>query len=130
MNQARAELLPERTVHLLMLAAAPAIWILHFLLSYVTVAIWCARIAGPGGPLGGARTAIAWYTIFALAGIALVGWSGYTRHRHGTETQPHDSDMPEARHRFLGFATLLLAGLSAVATVYVAMSAMFFQTCH
>lgn len=127
---ARAERLPERTIYLVMLACAPAIWMLHFLLSYVTAAIWCARVAGPGGPLDGVRTAIVWYTILALLGIALVGWSGYTRHRHGTEVSPHDSDTPEARHRFLGFATLLLAGLSAAATIYVATSALFFQACY
>jgi hypothetical protein len=130
MNDAHADSPPERAIYLVILASAPTIWMLHFLVSYATAAVWCARVAGPGGLLDGVRTAIGWYTAVALVGIALVGWSGYTRHRHGTETLPHDSDTPEARHGFLGFATLLLAGMSAVATVCVAVSAMFFRTCH
>jgi hypothetical protein len=120
---------PERTLYLVLLAAAPTIWMAHFLLCYTTAAIWCARVAGRGGPLAGVRTAIVWYTIAALAGIALVGWSGYARHRLGDETPPHDRDTPEDRHRFLGFATFLLAALSAVATLCVAAAALQFSTC-
>jgi hypothetical protein len=113
-----------------MLTMAPAIWASHFMLCYLTAAIWCARRAGEGGPLGNVRSAIAWYTAAALAGLAVIGWEGYRRHSYGTETLPHDFDSPEDRHRFLGFATLLLAGLSAVATIYVAFAATLFETCH
>jgi hypothetical protein len=74
----------------------------------------------------------------ALIAIAIVGWEGRRRHRHpssalstsGTETTTHDLDTHEDRHRFLGFATLLLAGLSAVAVLYAAMAATFFETCR
>lgn len=122
--------LPEQPKYLVVLALAPAIWTLHFLASYASAAIWCAKYAGPDGSLDPVRVAIAWLTAVALVGIALVGWSGYKRHRHGTETPPHDSDTPEDRHRFLGFATVLLAGLSAVATVFVAISALYVDTCR
>ena len=79
-----------------------------------------------------------WYTAGALVGIAFVGWEGLRRHRHpstalgagGTEATTHDLDSPEDRHRFLGFATLLLSGLSAVAVVYAAVAATFFETCR
>ena len=37
---------------------------------------------------------------------------------HGNATLPHDDDTPEDRHRFLGFAALLLSALSAVAVIY------------
>jgi hypothetical protein len=113
-----------------MLTLAPTIWTAHLMLCYLTAAIWCARFADPGGPLGSVRSAIGWYTAIALIGIAIVGWEGFRRHRHGTETIPHDFDSPEERHRFLGFATLLLSGLSAVATIYVALAAVFCDTCH
>lgn len=113
-----------------MLTVAPAIWAAHLMLCYLTAAIWCARFAGPGGSLGSVRTAIGWYTAVALIGIAIIGWEGFRRHSYGTATIPHDFDSPEDRHRFLGFATLLLAGLSAVATIYVAFAAVFFDTCH
>ena len=113
-----------------LLTAAPTIWAAHLLLSYVTAAVWCARFAGPDAALGDVRTAVTWYTAVALAGIGVVGWEGLRRHRHGTEATTHDLDSPEDRHRFLGFATLLLAGLSAVAVLYAAMAATFFDTCR
>jgi hypothetical protein len=129
MNTTAPDTLPEKVAYLVMLAAPPSIWMLHFLLSYVTAAVWCARFTGRDGSLAQIHNVIAVYTVIALAGIAATGWSGYRRHRHGAETTAHDSDTPEDRHRFLGFATLLLAGLSAVATIYVAMSAWFFESC-
>lgn len=113
-----------------LLTMAPTIWAAHLLLSYVTAAVWCARFAGPDASLGDVRTLVAWYTGLALAGIAVVGWEGVRRHSFGTEATTHDLDSPEDRHRFLGFATLLLSGLSAVAVLYAAFAATFFETCR
>jgi hypothetical protein len=113
-----------------LLTIAPTIWAAHLLLSYITAAIWCAKFAGMDASLGGVQTAIAWYTTVALVGIAFVGWEGFRRHLYGTETTTHDLDSPEDRHRFLGFATLLLSGLSAVAVLYAALAAMYFDTCR
>jgi hypothetical protein len=127
-----------------LLTIAPTLWAVHLLLCYVTAAIWCAKFVPAGGSLGGVRAAIAWYTVVALAGIAIVGWEGLRRHSFastlrlsedglrasGTEATTHDLDTPEDRHRFLGFATLLLSGLSAVAVLYAALAAMFFETCR
>lgn len=121
---------PERRESLWRLAISPAIWAAHFLLCYITVAIWCARVVGRDGLLGDARTAIAAYTTLALISIGVVGWQGLRRHRYGTATLPHDHDTPGDRHRFLGFATLLLSLLSAVAVLYVALAAVFIGTCH
>jgi hypothetical protein len=112
-----------------LLAFAPAIWAIHFLLSYATVSIWCAKISGRDNPIAGALLAILAYTVIALAGIAIVGWLGYRRHRLGNGDLPHDDDTPEDRTRFLGFATLLLSGLSAVATTYSAFVLFFFRRC-
>jgi hypothetical protein len=122
--------LPERDESLWLLTIAPSIWAVHLLVSYATASIWCGKIVGPDGSLGGARTAIVVYTGLALLGIARTGWAGYRRHGYGAETVPHDFDAPEGRHRFLGFATFLLSGLSAVATVYVALAAVFIKTCR
>ena len=113
-----------------LLTLAPAIWAAHLLLSYITGAVWCAKFAGPAGTLGGVRTTVVWYTSAALAAIIVVGIEGFRRHRFGTEATPHDLDSAEDRHRFLGFATLLLAGLSAVAVLYAAMPVVFFETCR
>jgi hypothetical protein len=43
---------------------------------------------------------------------------------------PHDDDTPEDRRSFMGFATLLLCGLSAVAVVFVALPARFLEVCR
>ena len=122
--------LPEKRERLWILTVGPVIWAAHFLLSYVTVAIWCAKVAGRDGLLGDARAAIAVYTVLALGGIGYAIWRGYRRHRRGRGRPPHDQDTPADRHRFLGQATLLLAVLSAVATVYTALAAVFIDTCR
>jgi hypothetical protein len=120
----------EEHEHLFRLTAAPLLWAFHFLLSYCTAAIWCAKFAGTEGSLGNIRVAIALYTGVVLVGIAFVGWRGFQRHSFEGSTLPHDFDSAADRHRFLGFATLLLSGLSAVATLYVAMTAVFIENCH
>jgi hypothetical protein len=123
------EPLPENSGFLVLLAVPPTIWMAHFLVSYVTAAVWCARFAGDADSTDPVRVAIGWYTAVALVAIGLAGWSGFRRHRYPGGEVPHDSDSPEDRHRFLGFATLLLAGLSAVVTVFVAAAPQFFATC-
>ena len=117
------------------LIVAPGIWAAHLLVSYVTAAVWCAKFAGADGALNGIPAAIAWYTAASLVGILLVGWHGLRRREHsstspGTGPSTDDRDSPEDRRRFLGFATLLLSGLSAVAVLYVAFAATQFTTCR
>lgn len=120
----------EEKENLWVLIVSPIIWAAHFLLCYLTAAIWCAKQAGRDASLGPVRWAIAAYTIVALIGIAWNGRSGLRRHRFASEPLPHDFDTPGDRHRFLGFATLLLAGLSAVATLFAATVAIFFHDCR
>jgi len=113
-----------------LLTASPTIFAVHFLLSYITAAVWCAKLAGPYGSLWTVRLAVAIYTMLAVLGIGVVGWDGYRRHRYGWATVPHDFDTPEDRHRFLGFAILLLSGLSLVAVVYVVLAVVFIGDCR
>jgi hypothetical protein len=113
-----------------LLTIAPAIWAAHLLLCYATASIWCAKFVTAGGPLGGVRGAILWYTAVALTGIAVIGYEGLRRHTHGTEATTHDLDTRDDRHRFVGFATVLLSGLSAVGVVYAALAAQYFETCR
>jgi hypothetical protein len=121
--------LPERNESLWMLIASPAIWAAHFLLCYGTAAIWCAKVAGFGGSLATTRAMIFVYTAVAFVAIAIIGWVGYRRHRLGNASLPHDDDTPEDRHRFMGFATLLLSALSATAVIYAALVAVFIERC-
>lgn len=122
--------LPEEKETLWLLAAAPSVWVAHFLLCYLTAAIWCAKFAGREGTLAPVRVAIAVYTLFALAVIAWVGVVGHRRRQRAEKGSTHDDDTPEHRHAFLGFMALLLAMLSAMAVVYEALPALVLQTCR
>ena len=121
--------LHEENESLWFLIASPVIWAGHLLLCYGTAAVWCAKVVGYGGSLATTRVAIAIYTLLALAAIGAIGWIGYRRHHVGEDDLPHDDDTPEDRHRFMGFATFLLAALSAVAVIYAAVVAVFVDTC-
>lgn len=122
--------LDERHESLWMLAVSPTIWAVHFGLCYVTAAVWCAKAPAAIAPLGGIRTAVFVFTLLALGGIAATGWIGYRAHSYGAASLPHDDDTPEDRHRFMGYATLLLSGLSALAVIYAALVAVFIETCQ
>jgi hypothetical protein len=130
MNDAHAGTLPEDHGYLWLMVTPPTIWAAHFLSSYVLTSVWCARFAGRDGVASGARTVVMWLTLAALASIAVVGWGAYRRHTRGGRHGPQDRDTAEARHRFLGHATFLLAGLSALATIFTALAASFFDTCN
>lgn len=124
--------LPESRESLSMLIFGPGIWAAHFLLSYVSAAVWCAKVVGRTGLLDSVRIAVGVYTVIALFGIGLTAWRGYQRHTlgGGRATLPHNLDTAASRHRFLGFATLLLCGLSFVATIYVALAVVFIGSCR
>jgi hypothetical protein len=102
------------------------IWALHFMLSYITAAIGCGRIGGAGEP---PRLLIAAYTAVALAAIGVIAAIGYRAHRQRGEDPPHDADSAADRHRFIGYAAWLIAGLSAIAVIYSAMAAALIPTC-
>jgi len=114
-----------------LLTYAPTVWALHFLASYVSAALYCAKWADATGVLGPVRLLIGLFTVLALLAIGVTAWRGYRQHRYGEDgAVPHDAATAADRHRFLGFATLLLCGLSAVATIYVAMAVIFIGSCR
>lgn len=127
---------PERRDSLWLLTFAPTIWAVHFIACYVLAAVWCARAVGRDGPLGPVRIAIAALTLVALLGITWTAWRAYRQQAYGEKRSPftvfdeaHDSDTAADRHRFLGFATLLLCGLSFASVVYVGLAVLFIGTC-
>jgi hypothetical protein len=120
----------EENQSLWLLTVSPLIWAAHFLLCYLTAAIYCAKFAGPDGSLRDVRVAFAVFTAVALIGIGVTGWIGYRRQNYGSEDGSRDFDTPADRHRFLGFATLLLSGLSAVAVAFVAFAAWQMEDCR
>lgn len=121
---------PEDQESLWSLAVPLLVWLVHFLASYVTAAIWCAKATDVDGPLTPVRIAIACYTAVALAVVGVLAWRGLRRHRAAGSRVPHHADAAVGRHRFLGFAALLLSGLGAVAIVYSAMVPLFIGSCR
>jgi hypothetical protein len=120
----------ERRESLWMLVVSPTVWAVHFLAAYITGAIWCGMVAGPFGSLMTARIAIAAYTVVALVIIGVVGMIGFRRHRLAEGEPPHDEDTPDDRHRFMGYATFLLSGISAIGVIYAGMTVLFLEGCQ
>lgn len=125
----RTDAAHEQNQSLWLLAAAPLIWAAHFLICYTSAAIFCARYAGPDGSLARVRIAIAIFTGAALLGIGITAGIAWKRYAYQGVTAPVHTDTAASRHRFLGLAGLLLAALSAVATLYASLAAVFFRSC-
>lgn len=113
------------------IAFGPLIWSAHFLLCYVGAAIVCARLDGTGATLAWLRLGIGGATLLALAGIAWVGWRAWRQwdFLDGFD-HVHDRAVAEDRHEFLGHASFLLAVISFVGVVYVALPAAFGVGCQ
>jgi hypothetical protein len=110
---------------------APTIWAVHFLACYILAAIFCAKAATPSADLAPVRWWIAGLTVVALAAIAACAIQAFRRgHFMERKAAPHDADSIHDRRRFLAYATLMLSGLSFVATVFVALPAVFFASCR
>jgi len=108
----------------------PVIWSLHFLACYILAAIFCAKASRPAD-LATVRWWIAGLTVLALAGIAASAIQAFQRgHFMAGKATPHDADTIQDRRHFLAYATLLLSGLSFVATLFVALPAIFFVSCR
>lgn len=120
----------EHQQSLMLMIASPLIWFVHFMACYLTAAIWCAKQAERVNPLGPVRWAIGAFTLLALAGIGWNGLWGFKRMRLEGGSLPFDADNAEDRHRFLGQATFLLAGLSAIAVIFEGAVAFYFKTCE
>jgi hypothetical protein len=127
MTTGKQDALHEDRQSLWLLTASPAIWMAHFVISYGVAAIWCGKLGAV--ELGPLRAGIIGSAVIALIAIGIIGLSGWRKHKHGSGDPPHDQDTPEDRHRFLGFATVLLSSMSAIATIYVAMSTLFIPGC-
>lgn len=112
------------------LTAGPTVWSLYFLAVYVGAAIFCAK-GGTAADFQTLRIAILGLGLAALAIIGYAGVDAWRRWRHGGgKLPPHDDDTELSRRQFLALATLLLCGVSFVATIFVALPAIFFASCR
>ncbi|MDV6031260.1 MAG: transmembrane prediction [Phycisphaera sp. RhM] len=112
------------------MVAAPAVWAVHFLASYLTAAIFCTKFADSDRSAGEIQMAVMAYTVVAMVIIAGVGWSGRRRHRDSHDRSPHDGATTADLRRMIGQSTFLLSLLSAVATMFTALVFYFVGTCH
>ncbi|QEG01317.1 hypothetical protein Mal15_53930 [Stieleria maiorica] len=112
------------------IVSAPAIWAMHFLASYMTAAVFCAKFADSDGSAGEVQLAVMIYTVIALLLIVAIAVIGFRHHHHGRQFTSHDDSGRDAQRRMIGFSTFLLALLSAVATVFTALVLVFVGTCH
>jgi hypothetical protein len=110
---------------------APTIWAVHFLACYILAAVFCAKAGVLPADLAAVRWWIAGFTVAALAGIGACAIQAFRLgHFMEGKAAPHDADTIQDRRRFLAYATLLLSGLSFVATLFVALPAVFFASCR
>jgi hypothetical protein len=112
------------------LIATPTIWALHFLFCYVVAAYDCAPNARVFDTIEGTRAAIAGVTLVSLVFIALIGFRAYREWQGNAGKFPHSEDTAEDRERFMEFSSILLAALSFIAVVFVAMPALVFVDCR
>ncbi len=122
--------IPKEVESLWTLFTAPTVWALHFVGCYAAVAIYCAKAASFDFGFDTVRLALGGLTVLALVVIVLSAYLAWRQWGFGSGDPPHDEPTRKDRTLFQGFATLLLAGLSFVAVVYVAIPLIFIAECQ
>ena len=107
---------------------APVIWAIHFMTCYTWAALACGRLASDHS-FARAETGIGIATAVAATAIALCLVSGFHHLGRRLPDQPNDDGTPEDRTRFMAFTTMLLAGLSLIATLFVGVAALSIGAC-
>ncbi len=109
---------------------SPLVWVFHFLACYIVTAIICAKI-----PAGDTITGLRWFilgiTLTSLVGIAAIGWRSWKQWGFvddGVKVQ--DLPTEEHRHEFLAHASFLLSIVSFIGVCYVAVPAVFLDSCR
>ncbi|RLQ89538.1 hypothetical protein D8780_09625 [Notoacmeibacter ruber] len=122
----------EEASSLWLITLSPLAWAIHFILSYGGAALYCARFApAEFDPVPFMRLSIAGITVLALAVIGYVAWVSWRQWDYLDDYDyDHAKAVGEDRHEFLGHAAFLLSIMSAIAVIYVAMPAIFMETCR
>lgn len=124
----------EEVSSLFRIALGPTIWALHFVVSYASVAVYCAKYAGETESILGFRLAVGALTLAALAAIAWTGARAFRQWnvnaRRGLREVAVDLvEEEEGRHEFLGHAALLLSIVSFVGVVFSALPVLYIRSC-
>lgn len=107
---------------------APIVWSTHFMACYVLAALWCGRFTATRPVRAGA-----WIVILTAIAVVIIGLCfahGWRHHDRRLPDEPNDDDSPDDRRRFLAFTTMLLAGLSLLATLIVGGAALAVERCQ
>lgn len=107
---------------------APIIWSTHFTVSYIWAAMACGRFAPRGA--GTLDAALIVLTVFALIPIGVLLVRGLRQLDYQLPDQPNDDGTPEDRTKFMAYMTILLAGLSGIATLFVGIAALSMGGCQ
>lgn len=124
--------------NLITLVTAPTIWAIHFLVCYVAASVHCAKAMADarvftGGDWPGVTTARILIALATVAALAAIAWSSRQAWAHwsdGDAEPPYDDASFDDRQQFLGFATILLCGLSFIGVIFVALPALFIGDCR
>ncbi len=119
----------EERQSLWLLVLSPSIWAVHFLASYAGAAVWCSTIDDRAQSVDAMRLWIVLFGLVALLCIGIIARIGWRKYKFEGGDPPFDKDTAEDRHRFLGAATVLLSGVSAIATIYSCLSMLFIRNC-
>jgi hypothetical protein len=95
---------------------SPIIWSTHFTISYIWAALACGRLAHAADTLS---TVFVVGTAIALVAIGGFFLRAFLQLEYRLPDQPHDDDTAEDRTRFMAYTTLLLSGMSWIATLFV-----------
>ncbi len=125
----------EESESLIRITLAPALWALHFALSYAATAVYCAKWADDGESILVLRIGGGIATIAVLAAIAWLGWRSWQQWDAdvGRSTRQIFEDLveeEEPRHQFLGHAAFLLSVISFVAVVYSGLPVALIGSCR
>lgn len=112
------------------LAFGPLIWAAHFVLVYGGTSVVCFKMYELDWAFPFLRASIGALTALALVGVGVVAWRSWRRWDFLDDYDyEHDKAVEEDRHEFLGHAAFLLAVVSAIGVIYVAMPAIWVNSC-
>ena len=107
---------------------SPIIWSSHFTISYIWAAMACGRFASQAA--GSLEPALIGLTLVALVAIGFFFLRAFRQLNFQLPDQPSDDGTPEDRNRFMSYTTLLLAGMSWIATLFVGVAATAMGGCQ
>ena len=106
---------------------SPIIWSAHFTVSYIWAALACGRFSSDAGSV---ERALIVMTAVALVAIGFLFLRAFRQLNYRMPDQPNDDGTPEDRTRFMSYTTMLLAGMSWIATLFVGAAATAIGGCQ